>query len=126
MDLDMSDAFDSDNMDPFYVVRQAQTMVLGRTQITPTTLGPYYGVVCAAGKNDLDRLPQGTQFTRGISVVTQTKLQGAGKSGGQDYQPDIINWNGGQYLVVHVDIYQHVGPGFWQVLAESITSQEPN
>lgn len=126
MDLDMSDAFDVDNTDLLTVIRQKETLVLGVSQIEQTSIPNVWATVCAAGKNDLDRLPEGTSFTRGISLVTQTKLQGAGVIGTDTYQPDLITWNGGQYLVKHVDIYMHVGSGFWQVLAESVTSQEPN
>lgn len=122
MDLDMSDAFDSENMDSFSVVRQKETLVLGRPTITPTTLPKVWGVITAASPNNVSRLPEGTRFTHGISVVTRTKLQGAVAG----HQPDLINWRGSQYLVITAEPYAHVGSGFWQILAESVTSQETN
>lgn len=119
--LDLSDAFDEEFLESFSVTRQVETLVLGRSQISETVIAPVFGTICIAGPNDLKRLPEGTSFTSGISVVTQTKLQGAVLG----YQPDLIEWNGEQFLVVHVDKYGHFGAGWWQVLAESVTSQEP-
>lgn len=125
MDLDMSDAFDDDIMDTFTMRRQEQTLVLGRTQITNVDTPGVFGVITTAGKNDLDRLPQGTTFTTGISIVTQTRLHAAGwdPTTSKEYQPDLVYWNDEWYLVIHVDRYGHVGSGFWQVLAESTSSR---
>lgn len=123
--MDMSDAFGPELLDTFTVVRRVETMVLGRPSLAETPIPNVSGVVCVAGKNDIDRLPEGTRFSRGISVVTQTELRGAGVQGATTYQPDVIEWQGGRYLVVHVDIYKHAGSGFWQILAESMTAVEP-
>lgn len=123
--MDMSDAFGPELMDVFSITRQAQTLVLGRASIATSSVPGLYGVITAANKNDVERLPEGTKFSSGISVVTQAEVYPAGTRGGVTYQPDIIEWQGSQYLVVHVDKYKHAGAGFWQVLAESITTVEP-
>ncbi len=119
--LDLSEAFDPEYVDSFTVRRQAESLVLGRTQITPTDIAPVYGTVCAASPNDLLRIPDSTSFTRAISIVTQFKVIGAEVG----FQPDLILWQGSQYLVKHVDLYPHFGVGWYQVIAASITSQEP-
>lgn len=123
--MDMSDAFGPELMDAFSIVRREETLVLGRPSFIESTTAGHYGVVTSAGSNDLDRLPEGIKFTRGISVVTQVQVRGAGAQGPNTYQPDIIEWRGSRYVVVHVDLYPHAGSGFWQVIAESMTTVEP-
>lgn len=126
MNLDMTDAFDEENLDTFSRVVRQETLTLGRSTLTSTQTDGLWGVVSIIGPNDLQRLPESTRFTKGISVVTQNLLEGARTVAGVSYQPDLILWNGDQFLVVHVDPYGHAGSGFWQILAQSQTSQEPN
>ena len=119
--FDLSDAFDPDYVDSFTVRRQAESIVNGRSVIHPTDIAPVYGTICAASPNDLARVPDSSSFTRAISVITPFHCKGVEIG----FQPDLILWKGSQYLVKHVDLYPHMGPGFFQVIASSVTSQEP-
>lgn len=75
-------------------------------------------VVCMAGPDDLERLPEEERMGRVISVVTRFRLRGPAKDlRNQAYQPDVLDWNGDRYVVSWIDPYNRYGSGFIQALA---------
>lgn len=104
--------------DSFDVVKRTTTLVKGRTVVSPTTITGVKGVVTNASPNDLERLPDVQRMDHHISIVTEYVLQGA--LAGR--QPDLVVWRGNTYQVNSVDPYPQFGPGFYQVLAGSVTT----
>lgn len=125
--LDVTEVLDDpDIADTFTVTRRVQTVSsLGRTVVTPTVVAGVVGVVCAAGPNDLQRLPEDQRMGKVISIVTRYKLRGPALSGSTEYQPDLVIWNGSTFIVKWVDDYSRFASGFIQALAGSLQNVDP-
>ncbi len=112
---------DADIADNFDVVRRTQTVSnTGRTAIATQTFAAVAGVVCSASPNDLEVLEDAQRMGRHLSVVTTFRLRGPSRSGGVDSLPDLLTWEGNQYVVKHIDPYQNYGAGFVQAIVGSI------
>lgn len=122
MALDMSDLMnDAELMDRFTVKRRAETVdpASGLSGSTPTTFKGVLGTVCAASRNDLERLDDADRMGRNISIVTSFQLRGPSKdAAGQIYKPDIVIWRGSSYVVKLLDPYPQ--SGFVQAVAGSV------
>lgn len=117
--LDVSEALvDPMLLDTFDVVRRAETVnsTTGRSEVTEATTAGVSGVVCSAGPNDLQRLPEQDRMGRHISVVTLHRLRGPTPG----YKADILVWKGDRFLVKVLDPYPQFGRGFVQVIAGSV------
>jgi len=122
LDVVTDTMFDPDIIDPFDVIRRAQTTTAhGRTQITSTTIPGLTGVITASSPSELDRSQDYQTMTRSITVVTQFALRGASEG----FQPDIVVWKGTRHIVKHVGPYPHFGPGFYQAECSSEQTIDP-
>lgn len=126
--LDVLDAFDTNTVDVFSVYRRNQTVDnYGRAQILPLVINGVYGVVTAAGPNDIKREEDKQYMDKSIVIVTRWRLQGPSPSvtdpvTGQpspERQPDVIKWGGSYFLIIQLDDYSSYGPGFVQAVARS-------
>lgn len=114
---------DPDLADTFVVLQRKDTVgTNGRTVITSTKVAGQLGIFCTASRNDLERLDDEQRMGRHMSVVTKFRLQGP--SPGR--QPDIVQWNGSDFIVQFVDLYTNYGPGFIQAIIGSIDSIDPS
>ena len=121
MTIDVSDAFDTDITDQFTVMRRVQTIdsTTGRSGISVEgTFENVDGVVTISNPDDLERLDDSQRMGRNITIVTSFMLRGPAPG----YQPDIVQWQGDNYLVKAVDPYPHAGDGFVQAIAGSVDS----
>lgn len=93
------------------VLRQQQVVDdHGRAQVIPTTFTPI-GVVTAGSPDPLLRTEDYQATKNTITVHTQFRLIDA-TSGVLNYQPDVIIWQGSQYLVKKTWDWSKYGAGF--------------
>jgi hypothetical protein len=106
----------------FQVIRRVETVGAdGMAVLTPQATVTATGVVNMASPSQLQRIPESEQMQRTLSIVTGMRLTGAAPG----LQPDIVVWNGGNYIVQDVQPYVNYGPGFVEVLAGSNDYQVP-
>jgi hypothetical protein len=103
-------------MDTFTVARQSQTInSSGFAVNTPTVTPPLYGVVTSDQGKRLQRGTDAERIAQTITIITTFELS-AGAGTGQT--ADVVNWNGQQYTVTHIDDYSRFGQGFIQATCE--------
>jgi hypothetical protein len=132
-DIDVSDLLgDPDFIDTFTVLRRQETTnnsgestLAITTYPTPPDLPQPYGAVFPTGDNKLVRQQDFTTQSSTITVITQFRLRGSSKSGGSEFQPDIVVWNGGNYVVSNVNEYTQYGAGFIEAECTSIDFTPP-
>lgn len=118
--LDVSDLLsDPDLCEPLTIIRREQKINdLGRAVLLQTTISPApYGSIqskdTAIGGNQLERQPEGQYRAAAFDVYTQFALRGPAVDGcGQDWQPDVIMFNGDPYVVTLINDYTHFGAGY--------------
>ena len=104
----------------FDVTRRKETVSdKGRSVVTPTVFPNQVGTICAASPSDLARLPEGDRMEKYISIVSKFRLRGASTDGVDVYKPDLVDYEGDQYVVVDVQPYPRAGAGFTQAIAGS-------
>lgn len=120
MTIDVNDVIlDADFADLFVVLRRLDHVTSkGRSDPSTRRYPNTPGVICAASKNDLDRLDDNQRMGRNLSVVTTFPLRGPAPG----YQPDEIVWQGDTYVVKALDPYPQYGRGFVQAIVGSIDS----
>lgn len=120
--LDMSAALtDPFLVDSFSVVRRQETVNnSGISTVTPATTTPVYGIVYPSDENDLRRLPDSDIFAKAITVITKFALRGESETEGTSFKPDLVVWNGDNFLVRLVDDYSNYGSGYIQAVCTSI------
>lgn len=120
--LDMSDVLtDPMFVDTFSVNRRVQTVNdSGIASSTVQALPGINGVVYPSDENDLQRLPDLSIQTKAITVVTMFALRGESEAAGSEYYPDIVVWNGDNFLVRHVNDYSNYAAGFILAVCTSI------
>lgn len=102
--------------DGFSITRRQETVGPdGRPSITPTSFPNLVGVVTQSEPSTLQRDDDSQQVPRAISIVTKFAARGAVVG----YQPDIVTWNGQDYLVTNCLPYNRFGAGFYEILAAS-------
>lgn len=77
-----------------------------------------YGTVKTAGKNDLERLPEGQRSGNIISVTARGVMQGPEPG----VMPGIITWRGTDYVVIKSEPFPQFGEGWYHALASSQNS----
>lgn len=111
---------DPDFAESFTVLRRSESVnQYGQSVVTSQNLNAV-GVVCQAGPNDLERLDDNQRMGRHISVVTMFRLRGPASG----YQPDVILWNGNNFVVQQIDDYANFGQGFIEAIAGSMDSMD--
>lgn len=113
-------------MDKFNVMRRAvATNNYGEPTITPTTTNNVNGVVHPGRPNDLKRLPEAQIMSKTIVVITRFALRGATKDGTpQEWEPDVVVWNGDNYLVITTDDYSQFARGFVYAICSSMDTMD--
>lgn len=107
-DLDMSDAFDPDFMDPLVCERSRQTVGANGRAVDSAARVPFLGVVT----NDTgDTLTRGTDAARVAAGITVTTPYGL-RMDGTDHDADVVEWDGRRYTVTNVKGYGTYGAGF--------------
>lgn len=114
--------------DSFAVLRRQQAVgVNGRGSMTTTAIKSLSGVVYPSSKNDLDRFPDLQVQGKALTVITRFALRsassvaGAGPGGSnQDYAPDIVQWNGDNFLVLSLEDWSRFGPGYVLAICQSM------
>jgi hypothetical protein len=101
-------------LDTFSVLRRADTSnSFGEATLSTTTFNNVRGVVYPEGDNRLQRLRDIQLQAKAICVITRFALRGSSKDGtGQNFQPDIVVWNGNNFIVELVDDYSQYAAGF--------------
>lgn len=120
-DIDVSDlTLDSDIAgESFSVIRRQDTVgANGTSTLETTTLPgagdpPIVGAIFPSGDNSLVREEAYQTQAEALTVITQFRLRGASKdANGNSFQPDIVVWNGGNYLVKSIKAWTSYGAGF--------------
>jgi hypothetical protein len=101
-------------VDYFSVVRRVETVNgFGESVLTTTTTNSVAGVVVAAPPSSLDRQANMQVAPKWIDVITMFKLYSESESAAKtEYQPDIIVWQGNNYVVKTLGDYSKYGLGF--------------
>ncbi len=108
-------------LDSFIVTRRAQNVNnYGRSENTVLWASTALGVVAATSPNQLNRLPEQQHIGKSIEITTTFPIQGPIEGG----SPDIIVWNGDNYVVCLLDDWSNYGPGFVHVVCRSMDSTE--
>jgi hypothetical protein len=108
--------------DTFTVTRR-QDVVNSKGRTTPTVTAVFedvMGVVTQEDPADLIRLPDGQTVPRKIMVCTSFAARGASTG----YQPDVITWDGSDYMVTKVLPYSRFGAGTFEVIAQSTAATD--
>ena len=105
----------------FQVVRrQSRTDTNGIAQRTAVTISPVYGSVTPTGDNSVNREDAFESQSRTLLVTTRFLLRSAMEdSDGVQWEPDLIYFNDGYYLVKSVEGYGNFGSGFVAAICES-------
>jgi hypothetical protein len=104
----------------FTVVRRLDGIsATGNVQTLKTYL-PARGSIGPVPPDQLDRQPDQQFQGKTLGVVTAFRLSGAAQVAGTRYQPDIILWKGGSYVVTALDDYTQYGAGMVQAVCTSI------
>ena len=110
----------------FTVLRRVQVVnTLGESTNPNTQSIPGVpGVVTSATPDDLARHPEIEMTSKAISITTSFPLRSvfSQSSGTNQYLPDIVIWNGSNFVVRAVDDYSTYGPGFINAIATGIDS----
>jgi hypothetical protein len=128
--LDVTDVL----LDPMFcetlvVKRRVQTLLKGRTQMQVTVVNPAPVGVVLPLDGELERAPDMQTAPKRIEIHTPYRLRGESNKADDsaEYQPDLINWNGDDYLVTVVDNFSHYGRGFIraEAVATPLVDNEP-
>lgn len=108
-------------LDSFSVLRRQQTVNnYGEMKIDVVTTPNVRGVVYPESLNDMYRRGEAQTQTKTIVVITRFSLRGESETVDRvEYQPDIIQWNGDNFLVIRVEDYSRFARGFIKVHATS-------
>lgn len=125
MDLDMSDVILDTTVagDPFIVLRRRSDVNdYGEGEVPPPTKFEAIGSVTPTGNNSLVREDAYETQADTIRVITQFALRGAGTDRqGNEFQPDLVLWEGVEYIVITTNEYGRGGVKFTE--AECATQE---
>lgn len=111
---------DPDLADGFSVRRNAETLDdYGRTVKTPTVIAGQMGIV-TWDTGETVRREDGQLSPASIEIVTPFSLRDESRG----FQPDVVLWRGGEYLVIKSEPYRHFGGGFTKARAVSTIAQD--
>lgn len=105
-----------------FTVARRQEIVdgFGRSQITTTRLSAS-GSITPSGDNMLARDENYQTQGNTITIITAFKLRGPSKDAlSRNYQPDIIEWRGGRYIVETLNDWSGGGGGMVEAECKSI------
>jgi hypothetical protein len=108
-------------LDSFSVTRRQETVNnLGLSTITPTPIAGLSGIVFPSDENDLKRFPDLQLQAKCITVITSFALRGESQASGSEFQPDVVVWNGDNFLVRHIEDFSNYAAGFIKAICTSI------
>lgn len=108
--------FDPMLADSFYVTRRVETVgANGRVTVTPTVIANLIGVITQESPADLMRNPDLQNVPRKIFGASIFAVRNAVNGN----QPDIVTWNGSDYVVKEVLPYSRFGAGTYEWIAET-------
>jgi hypothetical protein len=101
-------------VDYFNVVRRVEVVnSLGESVLTSTTTANVPGVVVAAPESALDRQANMQVAPKWIDIDTTFLLRSESENAAHsEFQPDIIQWRGNNYIVRTLGDYSSYGAGF--------------
>jgi len=106
--------------DSFSVIRRTETVgTNGRSTVATQTFNGLYGPVKPADANDLRRYPDMDVTDKTITVTTAFALRGESETAGSEFKPDIVVWNGDNFIVRHVEDWSNFVPGFVRAICTS-------
>lgn len=97
----------------FTVVRRKEAVnSFGEPVLALETYANVIGQVGPASRNSLVREQSFSTQEKSIRVITAFKLTGASKDSAQQaYQPDLVFWHNGYYIVAEIEDYSQYGAG---------------
>lgn len=110
--------------EPMNVYRRTETVgsngrtVITRTRVRPVPTGVIMPKDSVIGGNAIQRNPDEQHRGSALLIYTQFRLRGPSPG----FQPDVVVWNGDDYVVTLVNDYSHYGAGYIQVELSSMTS----
>jgi hypothetical protein len=108
--------FDPMLADGFVVTRRVETVgANGRSTVTPTVIPNLIGVITQESPDELMRNTDLQNVPRKIFGASVFAVRNA--VSGQ--QPDIVTWNGSDYVVKEVLPYSRFGAGTYEWIAET-------
>lgn len=121
-DLDVSDVLDDpDFANQLTVIRKTQAVSNSGVAFNPATTNiSIYGVVTVGSMLPLQRAADYELAKKIITVHTRTTLFGV-QAG---YEPDIVVWNGNNYVVKRPNNWSHFGQGFTANECEMVDTQD--
>jgi galactose-6-phosphate isomerase len=119
--MDMSAALaETQFQDSFTVVQRQQVVSnAGIGSMVATNFPNVSGVVYPSDENDLQRLPDYSIQMKAFTVFTQFALRGESEAEDEEFEPDILLWNGDSFLVRTIEDYSNFGAGFVKAICTS-------
>jgi hypothetical protein len=107
----------------FAVLRRKQFVNnFGETKMEIETIPRVFGVIHPEGPNDIARRPEAQTNAKTMVVITKFRLRGESENiDGVNYQPDVIQWGGNNFLVARPEDYSKYARGF---IRATITSTD--
>lgn len=101
-------------LDQFDVWRRKQSVSpLGVVSPEIIVIPAVVGVVFAEGPSGLTRKPEARTAAKTLIVFTRFNLRSESqKINGDNWMPDVLYWNAGQYLVIALDDFSHYALGW--------------
>lgn len=121
--LDVSAALSNPyTLDSFSVLRRKQVVNnFGQVKTNVERTDNVLGVVFPEGLNDLARRAEAQTNTKSIVIITRFGLRGESETvDGCEFQPDIVKWNGSNFLVVRLEDYSRYARGYIKATATSM------
>ena len=120
--IDMSDVLtDPMFLDSFTVNRRTQSVDnTGYGSTSAQAFPGVNGVVYPSEENELRRYPDLSIQSKSLTVITQLALRGESETAGTEFQPDIVVWNGDNFLVRKLEDYSNYAAGFILAICTSI------
>lgn len=125
--LDVSELLTDDLfIETVTVLRRKETLVKGRPVLTVTTFPDVLASVqpkdTVIGGNFIERAPDMQYRGSNLIIYTKFRLRGESLQATDNYQPDVVIWNGDHFLVGLTNDYSHFGGGYIQ---GELVSTEP-
>lgn len=106
--------------DEFIVIRRVETVGDNGESSVEVFRYPAAGSIQPEGDNDLEREADFDTGVHTIAVITPFRLRLSATDGkGVSFKPDIVGWNGNNYVVKTVEDYSHFGRGLIQAICTS-------
>lgn len=103
---------DPNLIDSLWIHRRTEVVNNFGISTTTTELLSAYGIAYPATDNDLKRFPDLQIQGKSIVVITQFMLRGESQLQGSEFQPDVVVWNGNNFVVKALEDYSLYGRGF--------------